>query len=400
MRDSAPGNEGGVGPDGSGSASVLPPLACSGATLTRMPVPSEYVATMGQLGSLVPPDHTFPTPHFYFYTKNPNNPSDIEAPVYAPGNLRLTSVTVRHYDKLRGGTPNYIDYSLIFNICDDVDIYFHHVRSIVFPKLKTWIEARQSACVWAGDGGTSTGGGSNEQPCNLEPPREVISLAAGEQLGTAGDIRGVGGLDMGMRDWRLTTGRDYINADRHCKGARGVFSRCNAVCPLDYVDATERAKYINLFSTMGRPVESTNKCGTVYWDVAGTAQGYWFPTDPKYPSYSEEYVLFMAASPAKPSVEVFSMGRAVPDLNGQRYAFAPKSSGLTNRRFADVKDSQIYCFDDLHNNEFDMTAQNALPYVIVAQFVSSAMFKVEKQTRASCGTGPFAFAGKEASFTR
>ncbi len=368
-----------------------------------MPVPAEYVAHMGQLGSLVPPDHTFPTPHFYFYTKNPYDTSDIEAPVYSPADLRLTSVSLRHYDALRGGTPNYTDYQLTFSVCADVDIYFIHVRSITFKPIVDLIEAQKSRCRWNQDGGTNTGGGSNEQSCNLEVPRDsVITMAAGDPLGTTGDKQGVGGLDMGMRDYRVNNGRDFINVQHHCPGTgneHNVYARCSAVCPLDYVSSTERAKYIDLFSDgMGRAATTEPKCGTVHWDIPKTAQGYWFTTNPAYANRHEEFDLFMAKSPLDASIEVFSMGRSVPNLEGRIYAFTPKTSGLTNRRFAEITDAQTYCYDGLNNGD----PQRAPPssFVLVVQLVNDTTLKVEMQSRSTCGNGAFSFTGNEGSFTR
>ena len=52
--------------------SEAPACPASGPVLDRPPVDLAELTSMAPVGTLVPPDHTFPTPHMYFVAFVPN----------------------------------------------------------------------------------------------------------------------------------------------------------------------------------------------------------------------------------------------------------------------------------------------------------------------------------------
>lgn len=392
-----------AGPSDGGRPST-PPRLCKEPVLQRMPVPVEYVHFMGQLGSLVPPDHTFPTPHFYFYTKNPFDATDIEAPVFAPADLVLEYLGLRHYARLRGGTADYTDYYLTARVCDDVDLYFIHLRSITEPSLAALIDAQRARCAWLADAGSNTGGGTEEQTCDVTLPGDPVLVRAGEPIGTAGDIRGVGGLDMGLHDMRDRDGRDFAKPDHMCPTGYGapIHPQCYAECPLDYVDEMLAAPYRALFGYgPDQPAQVEPLCGKVHWDIAGTAQGYWFTATPTLAGESEQDKLFMARSPLTDAVYVFSMDNALAGVAGGLYGFAPRNGGQVNRRFGEISDQSVYCFEGPgHGEGAVLRGWQPWPFVLVLGFTPDGVLQIQKQDREDCGNGPYAFLENPARFTR
>lgn len=317
----------------------------------------------------------------YFYVKNDATPADIESPVYAPGDIVFTSIALRRYDRI-GSKSDYTDYTLTFTVCDGVDMYFHHIRSLVHPALLAALR----------DGGCTPQGPGNEKFCAFNTS---VPVKAGEQIATAGDkAAGVGGFDLGARYWRLATGRSaFVNPDRWCRasGFQNIYDRCYAVCPLDYLVDGEREPLLNLFFDFTHTVQRTETpvCGTVYTDLPGTAQGYWFAVGHNE-QFTEAPHLYLGASALTSAYGAFSMGTSVPGLRGQRYLFKPVAAGQVNRRFAEIRDSQVYCYEGFSGLEAEAARQQASGLTLLVQLQEGGRkLAVQRPDAASCGAGPW-----------
>lgn len=395
-------NDSGDPTDGPRSAMPVLPACKSGPLFQVAPVHVEDVEHLGPLGSLVPPDHTFPTPHMYIYSKVKDG-GPIAATVYAPADMVLVSAGLRHYDKI-GTKTDYIDYTLVFAVCAEVDMYFHHVSSVSHPAIAAAIDAEKAKCKFSADGGVNTGGGSNEQYCAMEVRADV---KAGDAIGTSGDKEArVGGLDWGARDRRMPNGRSgYINPARHCPG-QNVFDRCYAFCGFESLPSEVYAPYRSLFTDFTGTVirQDEPHCGTTYADVPGTAQGYWFAAQrPAVLNGPEEYELFLGSSPYTAAYDIFSMGRNVPDLKASRYVFRPSTSGNVNRRFAQLLPGETACYEALYDRE-SAIPQGAPPLtnltILVKLETDAQKLTVEKRPSATCGTGPWTFGNSVGTFIR
>jgi hypothetical protein len=366
--------------------------------LANAPVRIENVLTLGPLGSLVPPDHVFPTPHFYFYVKNDTTPSEIESPVFAPADLNVTQIGLRVYQRL-GGKTNYPDYQLVFRVCESIDGYFIHLRSLTHPDLAAALAANSCTPV------PTTGGVFSDAFCQF--PVNVL-IASGAQIGTTGDsVAGVGGLDLGLRDYRLPNGRSgFARPDRWCsEGGRNPYDRCYAVCAIDYMPAAERAKYLDRFTDSTGVVTRSDepRCGTIYHDRAGTARGAWFAVGT--PSRTETYQLYLGPDAYTERYQTISMGTSVPGLAAGGYLFRPASSGTVNRPFESVTTQSVACYDTFYGRLSDaergIQQGNRANLTMLLQLQSGgAQLKVAAGPAGTCGGGPWTMPASAIVFER
>ena len=69
-------------PGSSGSGTESTSTSCPTGTLfSRAPIDLDDITSMGVLSSLIPPGHTFPTPHLYIYVLDTDATEDITATV-------------------------------------------------------------------------------------------------------------------------------------------------------------------------------------------------------------------------------------------------------------------------------------------------------------------------------
>ncbi|HLQ21229.1 MAG TPA: hypothetical protein VK127_02860, partial [Nitrososphaerales archaeon] len=142
-----------------------------------LPVSPNDTLLVTPLGQMTPPDHVFPAPHLYIYVLDPRSPVDKEALVYAPGDMVLTSVGLRHYNTL-GSETNYIDYTLVFYVCNDFVLYFHHLRSLRYQPFVDAASQILKTCSFSTQ--------RNEDFCSGDV---FVKVRAGEVIGTTGDLK-------------------------------------------------------------------------------------------------------------------------------------------------------------------------------------------------------------------
>ncbi|HIG98651.1 TPA: hypothetical protein HA231_04480 [Candidatus Woesearchaeota archaeon] len=336
------------------------------------PTDMEKVVTMTPVGMMSPPSHVFPAPHMYFFPLDFKSPEDVEIPIYASGNMTLTQIGLRHYNTL-GQYENYIDYTLVFSPCTGFDLYFHHLRSLTYPPFIEAAGEILKKCSFGAD--------NNEDYCSGEVS---IPIEAGRQFATAGDLKaGVWGFDLGARDYRLEGGTDFANPSRHCDRQGNVFDRCYVVCPFDYftADILGELKFSGSFGSAG----GLGCGGDLYFDVEGTAQGYWFKKGSAKTVFWESDNIYLGPDNLNPSVSAISTGTAVPGLESGLYEFEPQSVGMVNRDFKQVSnDGQVYCYETSSGQQQGNAA-------ILVEITSSATLRVGKHSSRSCGAGPWPF---------
>jgi hypothetical protein len=338
---------------------------------------------------MTPPGHVFPAPHQYIYVLDFRRLEDKEASVYAPGDMVLKLLGIRHYNML-GQKSNYNDYTLVFAPCREFILYFHHVTTLTYAPFVEAAAKILPTC--------SFSTARNEDFCQ----REVsIPISAGVKIGTTGDSKaGVGGLDIGARDYRIANGRSaFIVPDRFCRGGSpNPYDRCFTVCAFDYFTPDS---IVDLqFSQRGVRSTVSPVCGSIYLDLTNTAQGYWF-FSPTLGSTSggEELNLFLGPDNASPTVGVFSFGTSQRGLQPGIYSFQQSDSGYVNRNFGQITvGGNIYCYE-VHGGP-GQPAEREVPKVLILQLLDSKTIRIEKTSSDSCQSGPWSFTDNAVMYVR
>jgi hypothetical protein len=346
---------------------------------TRAPVDFEDLDSITPLGNLNPSGHTFPTDHMYLNIKK--GKKDIS--VYAPGDVRVTQL---HLLQKFGDDP-VTDYSVYFEPCQDFEAYYIHILN-----LSDKLQAEFDKNFDEGSCRDENPGGVRYKFCSMDAD---VKLSAGELIGTTGREK-QGNFDLGAYDRRL----DTSEVRQYTKWKRFREDIYTTVCPLDYFTPDLKEKLYSLvgYGEERRTVEPI--CGTVKQDVWGTAQGVWFLSGAKVQERgSEDKHAALVHDNFDPTKGVFSVGTSMEKsgLSTGAFNFTPKSSGLVNRDFDQVKsDGQIYCYANESGSEFGNKA-----IVIILQLTDESTLRMEHLSAASsCGSGPWQFSSNYTEFER
>ncbi len=386
--DAPGGDSGPAGTDAAKDAADAP--SCNGYQLTQWPVALANIQSMAPLGLLVPPDHTFPSPHMGIATKAGTTPIS----VVAPASLRMTRVMWRDYDEDAssgfGGDPFQDVYTVSYELCGvEVQGYIGLITSVTHSALLNAMKACVPVAVPGVGGGTL---------CQVDMS---VSVKAGEEIGV---VKAGRGLDIGFRDYRNPTGKSaFAKPDRFCAGGGNVFARCYTACALEYLpDSPDKTSMFNLLLDSSRTVLRTEapRCGSVYHDVVGSAQGNWFAP---VVTQSEGPQLYLGPSTFTDNVYDFSIGTSVPSVTAGLYRYIPSSSGTINRKFSDITNDDVYCFETFYRNErdaWDRVAAVTDFTLLVQRRNSGASVAVERRAQGTCGTGPWTMSAGAAVFDR
>jgi hypothetical protein len=321
----------------------------------HLPTDLSQVAGIVPLGNMNPAGHTLPTRHIYVYP-NMTTPGDVSTaitvPVYAPGRAEIVAVEYH---------PDSSDWSIHLKPCRDVLLYYFHIDRLA--------PAIAAAVGDVADGGVDMG--------DFTAKPVSIVLTPGQLIGHAQTF------DIGVHDFRKPP-QPFANPARYAvdlptliaafPGLAGdpialavaphiipqaLFNRC----PIDYFTAPLRAALTARLSDYdGAPLASgAPRCHSHMQDVAGTAQGNWWnDTDPTHDAlFSEDHAIALANWNVTPSVQLFSLNEnvpgfshtlleagALPDYVNSTFEFPVRAGPQrTNRRFAEITDDAIYCYD-------------------------------------------------------
>ncbi len=365
---------------------ITPFTSCQDEQIFYSAFPLQLDDLMGiiPLGNLNPPSHTFPTQHMYFWIRrqNPADPQSapVEVPLSAPGDMVITEI---RYSKHASENPPYVDYGVIFRLCDEVSGYFYHVTSLS-PEIEILLESSQYD-----DYSYATGGKFYES----RTYRVEIPIPAGTQIGTAGGREGQNALDFGTIDTRQPE-YEFANLEIW----RAYSQMLHIVCPLDYYPTDMRDA---LEPYLGSPWENIARkeeplCGTVAQDIPGTAQGIWLFGENLYP---EDTHLALVHDNVDPTQPVISTGHSLEasGLAAGKYIFELQSAGYVNRDFKDVlPDGHLYCYEPRYHYQPDRIPST----IILMQLIDDETLKVERISRSACGEGPWEFGDSYTVFSR
>ncbi|MBI4369876.1 MAG: hypothetical protein HY547_06580 [Elusimicrobia bacterium] len=346
-----------------GSASSLSNCGAE-APYFAMPVALNEFQGLVPLGNLNPTGHTFPTRHHYFC-----NLFNATATVYFPGNVRVTSLVSS--ENLSSGTK---DYSIYFAPCKEVGSYYFHIAAL-----------STSLANQAGDFdncSTYTTGGQNYRRCDKAVS---IDVNAGD---TAGTVKYQVCFDLGTRDSRITP-LAFASPARYTASSDGL-DDLHVVCAVNYFSEAVKSSLESRLGNWDGTIQRSSApiCGTSMQDVVNTAQGNWFYSEG---GSGEDPHLALVHDNVLPSTAVFSVGNSMSSLASGMYQLNPSGSGLVNRDFNEVTaDGNIYCYQ----------AVNLLNSIILIQLTDNTTLKIESQSAAACGSGPWAFTSAATTFLR
>jgi hypothetical protein len=305
------GDDDGSRPDGSTDYGTCVPHPFS-----VSPVAIADIRSIAPLGNLNPPGHVMPTEHMYVYLRlAPGGEQTVVTPLHAPCDLTVTMA--RATEHVHAG---FVDFALTGAPCNDLTLVLGHVSSLeesLFGDTTT-LEG------WQYDGEYD---GGDEIYRGWVRWFEV-GVTAGARLGTAGGHPGQWALDVGVFDLRTPSGTT-------ANPARWRQSSLHAACMFDlFADGPVRDSLVALLDREPLPADPT-PCGAVHQDVVGTAHGAWFLAGTPNQRPEDNHLALVWHS-TRPSMAAISVGRAVPTLDSNVYAFTPADTGRLNRTFTAV----------------------------------------------------------------
>jgi hypothetical protein len=327
---------------------------CPGGDVLFQHLPTKLadIAGVVPLGNLNPKGHTIPTRHIYFYPQL-TVPGDLSSakivPVFAPTRAEIVAV------EFHPGEP---DWSLHLKPCKDVSWYYFHVNKLT-PALLAAIGDIDTGSVVFGD---------------FKAKPVSIPVSGGLLLGETQTF------DFGLHDFRKPP-QPFVNQARYKVNFPALFAAFPELagnplallvapriipqslynrCPVDYFIPPLRALLTSRLSDYdGVPLASgMPRCHSHEQDVPRTAQGNWFnDLDPTNDALlDEEHAIALVNWNVTPTVQLFSLNENVPgfvpamldppnDVNAP-YEFPVRPGPQrTNRRFAEIVDDALYCYD-------------------------------------------------------
>jgi hypothetical protein len=284
--------------------------------------------------------------------------------LYAPGDILIRRISSVEY--LNKGES---DFSINFSSCEEFFGYFHHIPSLS-NKLEQAFNQAEGEC------SEENIAGNRMKNCDK---RLNIKLEAGEEIGTVGGRSF--NFDIGTIDLRVEPS-EAARYDARFEDIGYV------VCPLDYFsNDIKEALYSKLGDSNGidkRTIEPI--CGTPHQDLSGTAQGVWYLQDSSNLDKEVDHIALVHDN-IDPRIPVFSIGTSLEEfgIESNIYRFEPKSTGLVDRDFDDVKaDGNIYCYDFNEGG-----GENS--FSVLLKLDSDKILNIGKGQERSCGNGPWLF---------
>lgn len=363
------GGPGGGGSTGTGTGGGGPTApACTTTTpLTVSPMPVSQIPVIIPQGNINPTAHVMPTNHTYFGL--PGLTPGVY-PVVSPGAVTLTGVVVKQNTTV-GTTNSYTEYSMTFQVCSGISINFDHLGS-PSTKILAAIQAQYPLNPMACNSGVN--GTVQSSACQVSVN---VPLAAGDPVASSSGI--TPSVDFGAWDTGGTA-IPFLQPNRYLDESN------HNICPVGLFTSDIQAKLTPLFGqlvgTTLVPRTAAPVCGSINFDVAGTASGNWWATQlaPGSSGGDESSGVAFIADNVNPSVPVISMGNGVPGIQPGRYL--PSSSAPA---FASIKftgSPQVTCFSGMGGAQY--TDQ-----ILLVALTAADQLKIEGQRGTCSGQSAF-----------
>ncbi len=325
---------------------------CTGTLLTTSPVDIGRITTIEPRGSTSPPEHALASSSTDTYIAVDTWQTEKTVPLYAPADIWITVIQPRY-----NVTSDPEDHVIQYALCKDVFGIVDHVKGFS-AEMKNIVENYE--CKY---GGTP---GDEKCPILLLEP-----VKAGTQLGTVGRIQG----NFNFGTWDLRHTNNFINPQRY--GSRSLHS----TCPFDYYSSPLKEQLINLLDRKDK------NCGTVEYDISGTAQGEWFYGTAGNRMHGDWINhLFLGYDNRFPEAAVISVGGIISDP--LKWIFVPQTSGTKNVGFQYVTDDSVFCYENNGNGEYWNYEKGPTGKILI-QLVDSNNLKIEYQLGTCSGSYSF-----------
>lgn len=267
--------------------------------------------------------HVIPISHTY-YTFKKDGDVVRRAQIFAPADSLVESIS--KVDVLnKSGKLIDSDFSIYFFPCKEIRVSFIHVRELS-GHFKKMYEATQPHCYV-------------EEKTSLSLCNAGINkmIKAGDSIGWGGGS--LPALDVAVDDARVIN--PFISPERYTP------HNLQGICPLDlYSGDLKISMYNKLMDPDGNKRTTEPQCGSVAQDILGTAQGEWFIGSAREPdAESEGKVLSIIHYNLEPLPGIIAASGTIVPYSGM-LAFIPRHSGFINREPSEIKDSNIYCFQN------------------------------------------------------
>lgn len=336
------------------------------------------------LGFVAPPIHVLPAKHSSFSVTPPGETGYRRFPVVFPGDVTVTSINTTEWIG-----QNKTGYQLYFSPCDGFKAYFYHLGDLA-PNLKNGLTTIENPSCRQ----YPAGKGIDVKLCQYQTS---LTVKAGDLAGYSGDAAGV---DFGAVDYNAPP-LAFANPDDYTQELRSYVS------PINYFTPEAKAQLLARVGSYDGTVQRTKEpvIGEIAQDIAGTAQGNWFP-----PGVNWAQIPFPDPAPFLALVHdyvgeepVFSIGTAVEGVTAGLYSFTPQMTGLVNRDFGDVKPGTIHCYDNFKNGQTTgKMGLGKIEGILILELADHAHLKIEKigTSGSTCAAVPWTFTTKATTYER
>lgn len=336
-----------------------------GPVFSVLPLATSDFRSFRPLGFPQPPQHIFGAKHSNFTINLPGEKPVSGLPVRFPSDATVTSIVSTESDQGSG-------YQLTFFPCREFKSYLFHLGEIS-PALESALGQSSPKCE-----NFDFGAGGKIRKCTAETR---LSVKAGEAAGASDPFAGV---DWGGVDYRVTL--PFANPTRY----DGDFP--HMVSPLEYATAEVRALVDRKIGTFDGQVLRTAPpiTGSLMQDKVGTAQGNWFTHGSTFMNTQDFGPwLGLLHDHVHPETPIISMGTSVRGMQMGLYTFTPRTSGLNNRDFSEVRsDGAVYCYEGFAlGRTASQLNLSTVAGVLLMTMPDPTTLKVELQPGKSCGAG-------------
>ncbi|TAL47300.1 hypothetical protein EPN87_03285 [archaeon] len=328
---------------------------CADTFFTQSPVDIKDITSIEPIGSTSPPEHALASSSTDVYIAVDTQGTEKTVPLYAPADIWITSIQPRY-----NITSDPEDHVIQYAFCRDVFGIVDHVKSFS-AEMKEIVDNYQ--CKYGGKPG--------DQNC---PILLLKPVKAGTLLGTVGRMQG----NFNFGTWDLRHNNSFINTSRY------EFRSLHSTCPFNYYPSPLKEQMTSL---LGR---ADKNCGTVEYDIAGTAQGEWFYGNAGNKMHGDWFNhLFLGYHNTLPEAAVISVGGVISAP--LKWVFLPQTSGTKNVGFQYVTDNKVYCYENNGSREgIYWNYEKGPTGRILIQLVDSNNLKAEYQPGTCDGGYSFA----------
>ncbi len=325
---------------------------CSSTSFTRSPVDIEKITGIEPRGSTNPPEHTLASSSTDTYIFVDTRLTEKTVPLYAPADIWITFIRPRY-----NITSDPEDHVIYYALCKDVYGVIDHLKE--FSAEMKEIVANYE-CKY--------GGMPGDEKC---PIVLVEPVKAGTPLGIVGRLQG----NFNFGTWDMRHNNSFAAPQKYSTKA------LHSTCPFDYYASPLKEQLINLINGKDK------NCGTVEYDIAGTAQGEWFYGGVGNNMHGDWFNhLFLGYSNNVPEAAVISVGGVISEP--LKWMFAPQNSGTKNVGFQYIKDDRIFCYEDDRNGQYKNYEKGPTGRILI-QLVNSTSLKIELQSGTCSGSYSF-----------